>query len=146
MARLLLIAALGCGFTFAGTGCRFSTGVPSRGGTHYEHQTESVPVYRLADLWVSYQIAVVEVDGKPTSYAPDDKGVYYRITLAPGEHTLAVRLDYRTPTMKVKSTDLVRKLVSLKPGRAYRLLDLGAGMQGERSFTPWVLEAHPRKT
>ena len=142
-AMLLALLVLGAACRAAGASSPLPP-IPQRGETHHEHLSGASSTEESADVWVSYQISVVAVDGVPTDYAARERCLYYRVRLPAGERVLTLRLDYRAPTHRVVTTGGTDKVVQLEANRAYRLLDLAAGETRGRTFTPWLLQGAPR--
>lgn len=84
-----------------------------------------------------------QVDGTRTDYRPEQRCVYYCITLPPGPHILELRLDYESPTHHVRTDGSLQKSIELEPGQSYTLLDLTAGIRRGRTFSPWLLHGPP---
>lgn len=107
--------------------------------------TEAVAGPQLrSEVWVSYQIEVVSVDGQATDFRPAAPCVYYRIELPAGRRSLGLRLDYQAPVHRVRSASVVPMTVELAAGTSYRLLDLAAGLSGrDRRFTPFLRVGAP---
>lgn len=123
--------------------CQMSSGVPSQGETHFLHGVDGVEENARADLWVSYQITVVEVAGVATGYRPQGPCLYWRLTLPAGKHELGLRLDYDSMTHSIRTGGVLRQGFELAAGAEYRLIDLSASTPGERVFQPWLLEGPP---
>ena len=122
-------------------GCRSPLELPRKSATAYEHEAGAA-VEERAEVWVSYQLEIEEVDGIRTDYRGAGRGLYYRLTLPAGEHRLKLRLNYRAPLEVVRS-ESVETSVSLAPGMAYRLFDLNAGRLQGRVLAPWLEPGAP---
>jgi hypothetical protein len=125
------------------SGCTLSPGVPALGRAHFVHAAEGLSLDSLADVWISYQITVAEIDGVETRYRPDEPCLYYRLSLPAGEHVFGLLLDYDSMTHSIRSEGVVHETLRVEAGRDYRLIDLSAGTSGERALQPWLLEGAP---
>ena len=123
-------------------GCRTPLEVPRRAEASYEHGLTTAPTDPPADVWVSYQIEIEEIDGVRTDYRAEGRVLYYRLALPSGEHRLKLRLNYQAPLQIVRS-DEVETTVKLAPGEAYRLFDLNAGRLRGRVLSPWLEPGAP---
>lgn len=96
-----------------------------------------------ATLWISYQIELVAIGGRP--WAPVDRtsALYWRLQLDPGQTEVTVRLDYRSPTLNLTS-EPVDLVLNLAPKGQYRLLDLGESQSVARRFDPRVIAGGPK--
>jgi hypothetical protein len=126
------------------TSCRVGPpAVPCRGSEQFAHRVTDLAPDQRAEVWVSYQLAIEAVDGEPTAYRASEPGLYYLVTLPAGVHVLTLRLDYHAPLEDVHASEPVEMPVTLEAGAAYRLLDLNAGRQRERTLTPWLEPGAP---
>jgi hypothetical protein len=117
--------------------------LPRRGTTRFEHGVAALPEERRSELWISYQLAVLAIDGVPARYAAAERCLYYALELPPGEHRLELRLEYDAPLEVVRSPQPAELTVTLAPGAAYRLFDLNAGRKRGWTFHPWLENGAP---
>ena len=123
--------------------CRSAPVIPVRSDGERDHAIENVPSQETSELWVSYQIVIESIDGEATDYRAEAPCVYFKLTLPAGSHTLALRLDYHSPTHRVSTKVPVDLAVELAPASTYRLLDLSTRDLMRRSFTPHLFEGAP---
>jgi hypothetical protein len=112
-------------------------------GERIEHGVELVPAAERSELWFSYQIEVLAIDGVATTYRAPERALYGCLVLPPGRHVLALGLEYRAPLAVVRSDERVELEVELDPGGAYRLIDLNAGRKRGHVFVPALIEGAP---
>jgi hypothetical protein len=122
--------------------CRTPLEVPRRAEAAYEHGLSAAPIEQPAQLWVSYQIEVEQIDGVRVDYRAKEPGLYFLLTLPAGAHRLGLRLNYQAPLQFVRS-EPVERSVELASGAAYRLFDLNAGRVRGRVFSPWLEPGAP---
>jgi len=125
--------------------CQSSHGVPSRGTTHVSHAVEGLAPAERAEVWVSYQLRVAEVDGELVDYGAETPSLYWRLTLPAGAHELGLRLDYASMTHEIRTAGVLPLGIRLEGERAYRLIDIAAGTPGERTLRPWLLLGAPEQ-
>ncbi len=122
--------------------CRTPLEVPRRAEAAYEHGLTAAALERPAEVWISYQIEIEEIDGVRTDYRAREPGLYFLVTLPAGEHRLGLRLNYQAPLQIVRS-ETVELSVDLAAGEAYRLFDLNAGRVRGRVLAPWLEPGAP---
>jgi len=127
----------------AALACQSSHGVPSRGTTHVSHAVEGLAPAECAEVWVSYQLRVAEVNGEVVDYGAETPSLYWCLTLPAGAHELGLRLDYASMTHEIRTTGVLRQGIRLEGERAYRLIDIAAGTPGERTLRPWLVQGAP---
>jgi hypothetical protein len=143
--RLLIIAApFALIWSVVLPACRAIPEVPFRAQVESQHLAADVPAENLVDLWVSYQIVVDGVDGASTNYRAMEPCVYFKLSLPAGEHSLDLRLDYRSATHQVNTTESVNLPIQLVAGESYRLLDLASQARTQRAFRPHLLVGAPK--